>query len=78
VGINGKSLRGQNLNFAVDQIAGPINTPIYLTVVRNGRQLSPMTLTRREVKILSVSEVQNCPISRLLAAAEIKLEAKLV
>jgi carboxyl-terminal processing protease len=58
VGINGKSLRGQNLNFAVDQIAGPINTPIYLTVVRNGRQLSPMTLTRREVKILSVSEVR--------------------
>ncbi len=58
VGINGKSLRGQNLNFAVDQIAGPVGSTLYLSVVRGGRQLSPMTLTRREVKILSVSEVR--------------------
>jgi carboxyl-terminal processing protease len=58
VGINGKSLRGQTLNYAVDLIAGPVGSPVYLSVVRGGRQLSPMTLTRREVKILSVSETR--------------------
>lgn len=58
VGINGKAFRGQNLNYAVDQIAGPAGSTLYLSVVRNGQQLSPMTLTRREVKILSVSEVR--------------------
>lgn len=58
VGINGQSIRGQNLNQAVDMIAGPAGSPIYLTVVRNGRQLSPITMTRREVKIYSVSETK--------------------
>ncbi len=58
VGINGKPLRGQSLDYAVDLIGGPVGSPIYLSVLRNGRQLSPITLTRQEVQILSISDVK--------------------
>ncbi len=57
-GINGQSIRGQNLNYAADLITGPAGSPISLNIVRNGRQQSPLNLVRREVKILSVSEVK--------------------
>ena len=39
-------------------ISGPAGSPISLNILRNGRQLSPLNLVRREVKILSVSEVK--------------------
>ena len=56
VAINGRDLQGQTLEYAVDQITGPLGSSLTLTVVRNGRQLPAMTLVRSRVTINSVSE----------------------
>ncbi len=58
VAINGRRLAGQNMNYAVDMIGGPLGSSLSMTVVRNGQQLSPITVTRQNVRVYSVSEVE--------------------
>lgn len=57
VGINGRSLAGQGIDFAVDQIKGPAGSPVYLSLSRSGRA-TPVTLQRAHVRVYSVSEVK--------------------
>ena len=56
VAINGRNLKGQTLEYAVDQITGPLGSSLTLTIVRDGRQLPTMTMVRSRVTINSVSE----------------------
>ena len=58
VSVNGRKLEGRNLNYAADLITGPAGSQVFLGVHRNGRAISPMTLTRRRVTIYSVSEIR--------------------
>ncbi|WP_166826968.1 S41 family peptidase [Thalassoroseus pseudoceratinae] len=58
VAINGRRLAGQNMNYAVDMIGGPLGSSLSMTIVRNGQQLSPITVTRQNVRVYSVSEVE--------------------
>lgn len=57
VGINGKSLRGQTIDYAADLISGQAGSQLRIDVIRNGRNLQPITMVRRRVNVYSVSEV---------------------
>lgn len=57
VSINGRSIAGQSLDAIVDQIGGREGTALTLGIVRNGQAARQVQLTRRTVKIYSVSEV---------------------
>jgi len=58
IGVNGRSLAGQSLDFAADLISGPAGSQVVLEVVRDGHQPGRVRVTRRRVTIYSVSEVQ--------------------
>lgn len=61
VSVNGQSLAGKKMDYAVDLIAGPEGSRLMLGVERDGRKLAPKSLVRRRVKIHSVSEVRMLP-----------------
>jgi carboxyl-terminal processing protease len=56
--VNGRNLKGQSLDYAVDLIGGPQGSPVLLVIERDGRRLSPLSLIRQRVEIHSVSEVR--------------------
>lgn len=56
--INGRPLAGQNLNYAVDMIAGPVGSSLNLSIIRDGRPAGSVSVTRRNVRVYSVSEVR--------------------
>jgi carboxyl-terminal processing protease len=58
VNINGRNLKGQSLDYAVDLIKGRLGTSMTLGVRRDGRNLNPVTVTRRRVTVYSISDVQ--------------------
>ncbi|MBW3543484.1 MAG: S41 family peptidase, partial [Planctomycetes bacterium] len=60
---DGRNLRGNSLEYAVDLIAGPVGEGLTLRVLRDGRS-HLVTLARARVPIYSVSDV------RLLGAAD--------
>ncbi|MGC1275593.1 MAG: S41 family peptidase [Planctomycetaceae bacterium] len=55
--INGRNLGGQSMDFAVDQIAGQMGTPVLMTILRDGRSMQ-VSVRRERVRVYSVSEVQ--------------------
>ena len=55
--INGQSIGGRTMDFAVDQIAGPQGTPVLLNVLRDGRPVQ-LSMRRETVRVYSVSDVQ--------------------
>ncbi len=57
VAVNGKPLAGKTLDYGADLIAGPEGSRITLNLVREGKALAPITVVRRRVQIMSVSEV---------------------
>ena len=57
VGVNGQRLGGRTMDFAVDQIAGPMGSPVLLDILRDGRTMQ-ISLRRERVRVYSVSEVQ--------------------
>ncbi|HEX6986788.1 MAG TPA: S41 family peptidase, partial [Planctomycetaceae bacterium] len=54
--VNGQSLGGRTMDFAVDQIAGPMGSPVLVSIVRDGRPM-PLSMRRERVRVYSVSEV---------------------
>jgi len=56
--VNGRNLKGQSLDYAVDLIGGAQGSPVLLVIERDGRRLSPLSLIRQRVEIHSVSEVR--------------------
>ncbi|GAB4154387.1 MAG: hypothetical protein Tsb009_30990 [Planctomycetaceae bacterium] len=61
VSVNGKSLAGQTLDFAVNLISGPVGSRVMLGVQRDGRAAVPVSLVRRRVTVFSISEVRLLP-----------------
>lgn len=55
--INGQALAGRSMDFAVDQIAGPMGTPVLMTILRDGRSMQ-VSVRRERVRVYSVSDVQ--------------------
>ncbi|HUG90436.1 MAG TPA: S41 family peptidase [Planctomycetaceae bacterium] len=55
--VNGRNLRGQSLDYAVDLIAGPAGSSLTVRILRDGRS-SLLTLTRARVTVYSVSDVR--------------------
>lgn len=49
VGVNGRSMRGKEMNDVIDQIKGPLGTKIRLNILRGNRTLT-MTVTRTRVE----------------------------
>jgi carboxyl-terminal processing protease len=58
VKINGNQLKGQSLDFAVDQIKGGSGTALTMSVSRDGSEPSAVRITRRRVAVYSLSEVR--------------------
>jgi len=52
--LDGESVLGMTLQEAVDKMRGPVDTPIKLTIAREGKEPFDVTLTRAVVKIQSV------------------------
>ena len=52
--IDGQPVLGLSLNDAVEHMRGPVNSPIKLTIKRQGRDPFDVTLTRAVIKIQSV------------------------
>jgi carboxyl-terminal processing protease len=61
VSVNGQSLAGQTMDFAVNLIAGPVNSRVFLGIRREGRVLAPVSLLRKRVTIYSLSEARMLP-----------------
>lgn len=55
--VDGRSVRGMNLNQIGDMIGGPAGTPVQITIDRNGRPATAR-LTRRSVYVSSVAGTQ--------------------
>lgn len=56
-GVNGQSLGGRTMDFAVDQIAGPQGSPVLLEILRDGRPMQ-VSMRRQKVRVYSVSEAE--------------------
>jgi carboxyl-terminal processing protease len=69
--IDGKSLKGMNLNQAADLITGPAGSRLGMQVVRDGRSGS-VTLTRRSVYVSSVTNVQMIDPNQKVAYLRLK------
>jgi carboxyl-terminal processing protease len=54
VKLDGDDVQGMTLNDAVDKMRGKINTPITLTIVRDGKDPFDVKLVRDEIKVKSV------------------------
>ncbi|MDY0242363.1 MAG: PDZ domain-containing protein, partial [Rhodospirillaceae bacterium] len=52
--LDGEPVQGLSLNDAVDRMRGPVNTPIKVTVRREGRAPFDVTLNRAVIKIQTV------------------------
>ncbi|QDT65412.1 S41 family peptidase [Calycomorphotria hydatis] len=56
--INGQSLRGRSLDYAVDLIKGQIGTPVLLGMTKSDGRETQVTLRRARVELKSVSEAK--------------------
>ena len=54
VKLDGEDVQGMTLNEAVDKMRGKINTPITLTIVRDGKDPFDVKLVRDEIRVKSV------------------------
>src|SRR5947207_69834 len=54
VKLDGEDVQGLTLNEAVDKMRGKINTPIMLTIVRDGKDPFDVKLVRDEIRVKSV------------------------
>jgi len=54
VKLDGVDVQGMTLNEAVDKMRGKINTPVTLTIVRDGKDPFDVKLVRDEIKVKSV------------------------
>src|SRR5262249_4081486 len=52
--LDGDEVQGLTLNQAVDKMRGKINTPITLTILREGKEPFDVKLSRDEIKVRSV------------------------
>jgi carboxyl-terminal processing protease len=52
--LDGEEVQGLTLNQAVDRMRGKINTPITLTILREGKEPFDVKLVRNEIKVRSV------------------------
>ncbi|QDT38176.1 S41 family peptidase [Stratiformator vulcanicus] len=56
--INGQSLKGRSLDYAVDLITGPIGSPVMLGIAKANGASNSVTLRRAQVELRSVSEAK--------------------
>ena len=72
VRINGRKLAGRPMTYSVDLISGAAGTPVLLGVRRGKRSEASITLRRRRVRVLSVTEVRM--LDRSAGVAYVKLD----
>lgn len=56
-GVNGDSLGGRSMAFAVDRIGGPVGSSIRLNLLRDGRPIQ-VSMRRSRVRVYTVNDVQ--------------------
>ena len=56
--LNGRVLKGQTLDYAVDQIKGSAGSSLTMVVRRGDREVGPVSIARRRVAVYSLSDIR--------------------